>query len=359
MMPERLQGGNAAAIPGLLPEGLLKIPVLFFACCLAGLPLFGSSYLLDVANRTCIAVIGALGLNILTGFTGQISLGNAAFMAIGAFATGYIGTKTGLNTIFAIPLAGLVTALLGMVIGIPSLRLKGLYLAMATLAAHFIVEFSVIRWESVTGGVNGMSIPAPAVAGYALDSDSRIFWLVYPLTIAAIIFCLNIFRTRTGRAFIAIRDQETAASVMGIDVFRFKLASFGLSSFLVGMSGALMACQAKIISPENFPITLAIDALGMIIIGGLGSVAGSVLGAILLTLLPEGLRLAATALSGQFPALVTMLASLKELVFSLLVICFLIFQPHGMAAWWHRLSRASAVKSAGNKTQEEVYDESF
>ena len=342
------------AIPGILPEGFLKIPVLIFAVCLAALPLFGSSYFLDVANRTCIAVIGALGLNILTGFTGQISLGNAAFMAIGAFATGYLSTRTGINTIIAIPLAGLVTAVLGMVIGIPSLRLKGLYLAIATLAAHFIVEFTVIRWDSVTGGVNGMSIPAPTFAGVSLDSDKSLFWLVYPVTVLAIIFCLNIFRTRTGRAFIAIRDQETAASVMGIDVFRYKLASFGLSSFLVGISGALMACQAKIISPENFPITLAIDALGMIIIGGLGSVSGSVLGAVLLTLLPEGLRIAATTLSGQFPSLVTMLASLKELVFSTLVICFLIFQPHGMAAWWRKSNIHSSISDAGKEPQEEV-----
>lgn len=345
---------NPAGIPGLLPQGMLKIPVLFFTVCLFALPLSGSSYLLDVANRTCIAVIGALGLNVLTGFTGQISLGNAAFMAIGAFATGYLGTKTGMNTIFAIPLAGLVTALLGMVIGIPSLRLKGLYLAMATLAAHFIVEFVVIRWESVTGGVNGMSIPAPALGGIILDSDNKLFLLVYPLTIVAIVFCLNVFRTRTGRAFVAIRDQEVAAAVMGIDVFRFKLASFALSSFLVGIAGALMACQAKIISPENFPITLAIDALGMIIIGGLGSVAGSVLGAALLTLLPEGLRLAATALSGQFPSLVTMLASLKELVFSMLVICFLIFQPHGMAVWWRKIASGAVRTVTGKEPQKEV-----
>ncbi len=345
----RFNGQPTPSIPGILPSGMMKIPLLALAVCLAALPLFGSSYMLDVANRVCIALIGALGLNILTGFTGQISLGNAAFMAIGAFATGYLGTRFGLNTLFAIPVAGLITAVLGMVVGIPSLRLKGLYLAMATLAAHFIVEFVIVRWESVTGGVNGLSIPPPTVAGIPLDSDSRIFWLVYPIAVGCIIFCLNLFRSRTGRAFIAIRDQEIAASVMGIDIFRFKLASFGLSSFLVGISGALMACQANIISPENFPITVAIDALGMIIIGGLGSVAGSVLGALLLTLLPEGLRLASTALSGQFPALVSMLASLKEFVFSILVICFLIFQPHGMAAWWRRLASGHRADDAKNE----------
>ena len=354
MTPSIRNAETTAILPGILPARVLKIPVLLCVVCLACLPLFGSPYLLDVANRTCIAVIGALGLNILTGFTGQISLGNAAFMAIGAFATGYFGNKTGLNTLFALPLSGLVAALLGMVIGIPSLRLKELYLAMATLAAHFIVEFLVVRWESVTGGVNGLTIPAPTIAGYPLDSDGSIFWLVYPLMVVTIIFCSNIFRTRMGRAFIAIRDHETAAAVMGINVFSCKLASFGLSSFLVGMSGALMACHARIISPENFPIALAIDALGMIIIGGLGSISGAVLGAVLLTLLPEGLRLATTTLSGHYPSLVTMLASLKELVFSILVIGFLIFQPHGMAAWWRKLNTAAAGKPAKHTTRMEV-----
>jgi branched-chain amino acid transport system permease protein len=322
---------NDLALFSSVPAKISVLLVIGLAACL---PLFGSSYILDVANRCGIAIIAAIGLNILTGYTGLISLGNAAFMAIGGFAAGFLATKCGVNTLYCIPLAGAITALLGMVIGIPSLRLKGLYLAMATLAAHFIVEFLVVKWESVTGGVAGLSIPAPAFAGLHLDNDRRLFYLIYGVVLTAMLFAVNLFRTRTGRAFIAIRDHETAAGVMGIDVFRYKLTAFGISSFYVGVAGALTACQAKIISPETFPFSLAIDSLAMIIIGGMGSVAGSVLGALFLTVLPEMLRLATTALSGSYPSLVGNLAPLKELTFSILIIVFLVYSPHGIVSWW-------------------------
>jgi branched-chain amino acid transport system permease protein len=326
-----------------------RISVLLIIGLAACLPLSGSSYILDVANRCGIAIIAAIGLNILTGYTGLISLGNAAFMAIGGFSAGFLATKGGLNTLYCIPLAGGITALLGMVIGIPSLRLKGLYLAMATLAAHFIVEFVIVKWESVTGGVAGLSIPAPSIAGLQLDSDRGLFYLIYGVVLTAIIFAINLFRTRTGRAFIAIRDHETAAGVMGIDVFRYKLTAFGLSSFYVGVAGALTACQTKIISPETFPFSLAIDSLAMIIIGGMGSVAGSILGALFLTVLPEILRLATTALSGSYPDLVGKLAPLKEMTFSILIIVFLVYSPHGIVSWWRILANKIGRKSAGQR----------
>lgn len=306
---------------------------------LAALPFVGSNYALDVANRCGIAVIAVLGLNILTGFTGLISLGNAAFMAIGGFGAAFLVSRTGVNGIAAIPAAGLAAAMLGMVVGLPSLRLKGLYLAMATLAAHFIVEFGVVKWESVTGGVDGLSVPPPMLGGIALDDDRKLYWLVLAFALAALLFARNLFRSRPGRAFVAVRDHETAAAVMGIDVFRAKIAAFGLSSFFVGVAGALSAFQSRIISPESYPLSLAIDALSMVIIGGMGSIPGSVLGAVCLTLLPEGLRLSATSLSAQWPDLIGKLSILKELVFSVLIIAFLIFEPHGLAATWRRIVR--------------------
>lgn len=314
-----------------------RVMVFLFLCAIFSLPIYSSSYVLDVANRIGIAVIGAIGLNILTGFTGLISLGNAAFMAIGAFSAGYLGVKYGLPFYICIPLAGLITAFLGMIIGIPSLRIKGLYLAMATLAAHFIVEFLVVKWESVTGGVAGLSIPTPKIGSYALDSDKKIFYLIYLVVIAAVFFGRNLFRTKPGKAFIAIRDQAISAEVMGVNLLKYKLLSFGISSYFVGVAGALTAYQAKIISPETFPITVAIDYLGMIIIGGLGSIIGSIYGAIFITLLPEILRLATTSLSTSYPELVTVFSSLKELVFGVLIIVFLIFEPSGMAARWHSI----------------------
>ena len=326
-----------AADMTIFDSRLTRVIVFLFICLLCTLPIYSSSYVLDVANRIGIAIIGAIGLNILTGFTGLISLGNAAFMAIGAFSSGYLGTKWGLPFYLCIPLAGLITALLGMFIGIPSLRIKGLYLAMATLAAHFIVEFLVVKWDSVTGGVSGISMPTPKIGSFAFDSDQKIFYLIYLVVVAVVLFSRNLFRTKPGKAFIAIRDQAISAEVMGVNLLKYKLLSFGISSYFVGTAGALMAYQAKIISPETFPITVAIDHLGMIIIGGLGSILGSIFGAVFITLLPELLRLVTTSLSASYPALVSVFSSLKELVFGILIIIFLIFEPAGMVARWHTI----------------------
>jgi len=300
-------------------------------------PQMATTYWLDVANRIGIAIIAAVGLNILTGFTGQISLGNAAFLAVGAYATAVLAGRAGLPFFLVIPLAGAVTAPGGMIFGVPSLRLKGLYLAMATLAAHFVVEFTVSHWESMTGGVKGISIPAAELATFAFDSDRRLFYLIMPLTIGLLLFAKNLFRTKVGKAFVAIRDHDISAEVMGVKVYRYKLLSFGVSSFYVGVAGSLLAYQARIISPENFPISVAIDYLGMIIIGGMGSILGSIFGAAFITLLPEVLRLISGALSGTFPAMVTLFASLKMGIFGLTIVLFLIFEPDGMAARWHTI----------------------
>ena len=308
-----------------------------FLAVLLVLPAFASSYWLDILNRILIAVVAATGLNILTGFTGQISLGNAAFLAVGGYATAFLAGRWNLPFPVVIPLAGLVTAAVGMVFGVPSLRLKGLYLAVATLAAHFVIEFTVTHWESMTGGVNGTSIPAAKLGPLVLDGDRKLYYLVLPLTTGLLLFAKNLFRTKVGKAFVAIRDQDISAEVMGVNVFRYKLLSFGVSSFYVGVAGALLAYQARIISPENFPITVAIDHLGMIIIGGMGSILGSIFGAVFITLLPELLRLATGPLSASFPQLTTLFASLKMGVFGLAIVLFLVFEPDGMAARWHTI----------------------
>jgi branched-chain amino acid transport system permease protein len=316
-----------------LPRRLLIVLLVV----LAATPLFASSFWMDVLLRILIAIIAATGLNILTGFTGQISLGNAAFLSVGAYATAFLGGRMGLPFPVVIPLAGVLTALIGMIFGVPSLRLKGLYLAVATLAAHFVIEFGIVHWESVTGGVNGMSVPAAKLGSLELDGDRAMLYLVLPLTAVMLLFAKNLFRTKVGKAFVAIRDQDISAEVMGVNVFKYKLLSFGVSSFYVGVAGSLLAYQARIISPENFPITVAIDHLGMIIIGGLGSVLGSIFGAVFITLLPEVLRIGTGALSDSYPALVTLFASLKMGVFGLAIVLFLVFEPDGMAHRWHRI----------------------
>lgn len=308
-----------------------------FLAALLFLPTFASAFWLDIGNRILIAIIAATGLNILTGFTGQISLGNAAFLSVGAYATAVFAGKWGLPFPVVIPLSGLLTAAVGMVFGIPSLRLKGLYLAVATLAAHFVIEFTITHWESVTGGVNGTSVPAARLGGLDLGGDRKLYYLVLVLTVGLLLFAKNLFRTKVGKAFIAIRDQDISAEVMGVQVFKYKLLSFGVSSFYVGVAGSLLGYQAGIISPENFPITVAIDQLGMIIIGGLGSILGSIFGAVFITLLPELLRLVTGSLADSFPQLTTLFASLKMGVFGLAIVLFLVFEPDGMAARWHTI----------------------
>jgi branched-chain amino acid transport system permease protein len=315
-----------------LPRVLLAA----FLVALGTVPFLASSLWMDVVNRILIAIIAAMGLNILTGFTGQISLGNAAFLSVGAYTTAYLA-KLGLPFPVVIPIAGIFTALVGMVFGVPSLRLKGLYLAVATLAAHFVIEFTISHWEGVTGGVNGTSIPAAKLGGLELGGDRKLFWLALGLTVLLLWFAKNLFRTKVGKAFVAIRDQDISAEVMGVNVFKYKLLSFGVSSFYVGVAGSLLAYQARIISPENFPITVAIDQLGMIIIGGLGSVLGSIFGAVFVTLLPELLRLVTGSLSDTYPQLQGLFAPLKMGLFGLAIVLFLVFEPDGMAARWHKV----------------------
>jgi branched-chain amino acid transport system permease protein len=320
----------------IFDSSLSRVLLGVFLAVLCAVPLFATSYWMDVANRIGIAVIAAMGLNILTGFTGQISLGNAAFLAVGAYSTAALAGR-GVPFLLVLPASGLIAALVGMVFGVPSLRLKGLYLAIATLAAHFIVEFTVVHWESMTGGVAGTSIPAPTLLGFEFSGDQRLYYPILAVAVLHLFFARNLFRSRVGKALIAIRDHDISAEVMGVDVFRHKLLAFAVSSFFVGVAGSLLAYQAHIISPENFPLGVAIDHLGMIIIGGLGSVLGSILGATFITLLPELLRLATGRLAGSFPALVQLFAALKLGVFGLAIVLFLVFEPDGMAARWKRI----------------------
>ena len=313
----------------------IVVSVIFVAVLLV-VPATNSVYWLDVLNRIGIAIIGALGLNILIGFAGQISIGHAAFLAVGAYATAILETSAGLPFFLAIPLAALFTSLFGLLFGIPSLRLKGLYLAIATLAAHFITTYGIVHWESVTKGVIGLAVPPPRVFGLELDSDVRMFYLILALVVPAILFTKNLFRTKIGRAFIAILDQDVAAAVMGVSPFRYKLLAFVISSFYAGVAGGLMAHHSKILFPDAFTLLVAIDYLAMVIIGGMGSVLGSVLGAVFMTLLPEILKLTATSLTGVYPQAFGAISSSRDIVFGFAIIGFLMYEPQGLARIWVR-----------------------
>src|SRR5262250_422910 len=312
------------------------VGVVILVGALALVPRFAGTYWLDVLNRIRIAIIGALGLNILVGYTGQISIGQAAFLAIGAYSTAILEVKLGLPFYLAIPAAAALTSAFGLVFGIPSLRLRGLYLAIATLAAYFITTYVIVHWESMTNGVLGFNVPPARLFGIALDSDARIFYLIFALVIPATLFTKNLFRTKVGRAFIAIRDRDVAAGVMGVSLYRYKLLAFVISSFYAGVAGGLMAHHSRIVFPDAFSLLVAIDYLAMIIIGGMGSILGSIFGAVFMTLLPEVLKLSATSLTGVYPNAFGLIASARDIVFGLAIIFFLMYEPQGLARIWPR-----------------------
>jgi branched-chain amino acid transport system permease protein len=325
-----------AADERIFETRLPVVGVVALLVALAFVPLFAGTYWLDVLNRIGIAIIGAIGLNILVGFTGQISIGQAAFLAVGAYATAILGTKAGAPFWVALPLAGALTSLFGLVFGVPSLRLKGLYLAIATLAAYFITTYVIIHWESMTNGVLGFNVTPASVLGRPLDTDERVFYLIYALVVPAVLFAKNLFRTRVGRAFIAVRDRDVAASVIGVSLYRYKLLAFVISSFYAGVAGGLMAYHSRIVFPDAFTLLVSIDYLAMIIIGGMGSIIGSIYGAVFMTLLPEVLKLGATSLTGVYPNAFGMIASARDIVFGLAIIFFLMYEPAGLARIWGR-----------------------
>ena len=233
----------------------VKFWLVLFILFLFLLPLLANDYILYIANMIGISVIAAVGLNILTGFTGQISLGHAAFAGIGGYTSAILITKAGLSFWLSLPIAGGVAACAGLVIGIPSLRVKGLYLCIATLAAQFICEYIFIHWESMTQGVRGINLPPPQLGSFVINTEKRYYFLTLILVILAVGFARNLVRSRVGRAFVAIRDRDLAAEIMGISLFRYKLTAFALSSFYAGIAGALWVSFIRIVTPEHFPFT--------------------------------------------------------------------------------------------------------
>ena len=298
---------------------------------------FVDSYWLYIANLTGFAVIGAVGLNLLTGFTGQISLGHAAFMGVGGYATAILITRLDVPFWFALPVAGLVSAAVGLIIGIPSLRVKGLYLVIATLAAQFILEFVFGHWESMTRGIRGINVPPPHIGGFVFDTEKSFYYITLTLVVVGVGFARNVVRTKWGRAFVAIRDRDLAAEIMGINLFRYKLAAFALSSFYAGIAGGLWVSFMKVVTPEHFPFSLSIQYLAMVIVGGLGTVLGSIFGAIFMTLIPELLNVLSGTTKQMFPGMDQLFIPMKDVVFGVLIVGFLVFEPHGLAEIWHRI----------------------
>ena len=311
--------------------------ILIIVALFALFPMVATDYVVGLATLCGIAAIGAIGLNILTGFTGQISIGVGAFLGVGGYTSAILTTKLGLSFWTAFPLAGLITALVGALFGIPSLRLKGLYLAIATLAAQVIILFVISRWDSLTGGTAGLVLSRPQIGSFTFMSETSYYYLMFVVLLITIVFSLNLFRTRVGRAFIAVRDRDIAAEVMGIDLFKYKVLAFFVSSFFVGIAGALLGHYTMIVSPELYSISVSIEYLAMILVGGLGSVFGSLYGAVFITLMPVVLRSIVDVLSGTFPGLEGVLVGMREVVFGIVIILFLVYEPDGLNKIWSNI----------------------
>jgi len=200
-----------------------------------------------------------------------------------------------------------------------------------------ILEFVFVHWESMTGGIRGINLPAPTVLGIALDNEFKFYFVTLAVVVIVVTAASNLFRTRVGRAFIAIRDRDISAELMGINLFRYKMYAFGISSFIAGTAGCLWVNFLRTVTPEHFPLLESIRYLSMIIVGGLGSILGSIYGAIFMTLVPEILKNSLGLLAHRFPTAMSYLFPAQEVVFGLLIVVFLVFEPHGLAEMWRRV----------------------
>jgi branched-chain amino acid transport system permease protein len=304
---------------------------------LIALPLVAPRYWIYFAGLLGINIIATHGLNIMTGYTGLLSLGHAAFVGVGAYTVALAQIHLGLPFYITIPLAGLAAAIIGIGFGLPSLRIRGLYLVIATLAAQFILNFIFVHWQRVTNGDVGLTVQPATVFGFPLNNETRTYYLILFCVVFFTIFTLNVIRSRVGRAFIAVRERDLTAEVLGVQIVWYKLVAFALGSFYAGVAGGLLAYFNQFVNPEQFGLLLSVFFLSAVIVGGMGSTLGAILGAIFMTLLPELLRESALGVGSTLGFdIASILVPLRETVFGLLMVAFLILEPRGLAQLWKR-----------------------
>jgi branched-chain amino acid transport system permease protein len=304
--------------------------IFLFAC-----PFFFSDRIMTILTMMGIAVISVHGLNILTGYCGQISIGHAGFMAVGGYTSAILCAKLGWPFWVALPCGALAAGIVGLFFGLPSLKIRGFYLIMATIAAHFIIIWIIIQLHSITGGADGLSLPRAKIGNISLGSKANYFYLVMIFACLATVTAHNIVRTRAGRAFIAIRDNDLAAEVMGISLWSYKLQAFFIGCVYAGVAGSLLIHYYNFASTDQFPFMDSVWYLGMLIVGGMGSTAGAILGAVALKLMDEFVTIAGPILSAAVAPQAA--ASLALISHGLIIIIFLIFEPRGLHHRWEMI----------------------
>lgn len=323
----------------MLPEPYQRTLLLVVSALLLCLPVILGPYGIHLMNLAMLAVIGAVGLNILTGYCGQISLGHASFIAIGAFLTATLSQRYGMPFWVTLPASCLLGALIGFVVGLPALRFRGIYLAITTLTLHYAIIYLLTAYQTAYGAAAtaGIVVEPPRIAGFSLDSDLAWFYVLFAFAAATVFIGLNIARSYMGRAFIAIRERDVAAATLGINVTRYKLLAFMISAALAALTGSLTAYFTSVVTVEEYTLELAILYLAMIIVGGMGSIIGAVFGAIFMTLLPFMIDEIFQYLPRQY-RYGTTLFGVQHAVIGVVIIGFLLVEPRGLIEVYRRLA---------------------
>jgi len=303
-------------------------------------PLYLSNYWLGVANLIGITLVAATGLNLLIGYCGQLSIGHAGFIAVGAYTSAVLTNRFELPFLFGLICAGFTAGFIGLIFGFPSVRVKGFYLAITTIAAQFIIIWVINHWE-LTGGFVGIRVPYASIGGFVFQSEASQYYLIMTIAALGTFFAKNIARTRVGRAFIAIRDNDLAAEVMGINLFFYKMLAFFIGCFLAGIAGSLLAHWTGFMNTEHFTLAESILYIGMIIIGGLGTTLGTILGVVSIRLLQQVLMVQVVPFLESALTLPAGFASgVTPMLFGLVIILFLILEPRGLAHRWNLFKSA-------------------
>ncbi len=323
-------------------RGWQWLALLIFLILLYTLPFYASQSIVSLVNRIGIAIIAVQGLNLLTGYTGQISIGQAAFMTVGGYISALLVNNLGWPFLAALPIAALGSGIVGLIFGLPSLRVKGFYLTMATLAAQFIIPwFTRQAFPEVLNGAQGLNVNVPVILGIKFNEPSKYIYITLTVLIVTTVIAHNISRSRLGRAFVAIRDNDLAAELLGVNLFSYKLQAFFLAAVYAGVAGSLMAHHLRHINSETFNLVDSVLLLGMLVVGGLGTNMGAIFGPIVVELIIEGATLSAPFFVKLFPATAAgMIQALRPLFFGFTLMLFLIFEPRGLAHRWQLIKAA-------------------
>jgi branched-chain amino acid transport system permease protein len=313
-----------------------------FILALYALPFYAGQSTVSLVNRIGITIIVVQGLNLLTGYTGQISLGQAAFMTVGGYISALLVNNLGWSFFLALPMAALGAGIVGLIFGLPSLRVKGFYLVMATLAAQFIIPwFTRNAFPDVLNGAQGLNVQVPVLFGVEFNTPQRYIYITLTVLIISTIVAHNVSRSRLGRAFVAIRDNDLAAELLGVNLFKHKLQSFFLAAVFAGVAGSLAAHNIRHLNSETFNLTDSVFYMGMLVVGGLGSNLGPIFGATIVGLLIEGATLFGPFFINLFPSTAAgAVQALRPLFFGSALMLFLIFEPRGLAHRWYLIKAA-------------------